>query len=102
MADNPQPTNTRSRKWCYTLNNYTPDDEASIQAWTGVRASIYGREVGENGTPHLQGAVCFENKKSFNQVRALLERAHWEKVRSRGSEAWDYCKKDGNVWEFGS
>ncbi len=50
-----------SKRWCFTLNNPEIDEISNIvlvcKGMTGV--FIIGSEVGENGTPHLQGYVEF-------------------------------------------
>jgi len=89
----------RARTYVYTLNNYTVDEEKQVQA---IEAGyhVYGREVGESGTPHLQGFIKFKNPRSFESVRKLLPRAHVEVCKAVGP-AIRYCKKDNNIWEHG-
>lgn len=90
----------RSRAWCFTLNNYVDEDYAAI-AMLGAQYTVYGKEVGETFTPHLQGYVYFSNKKSMKQLKKLLPRAHWEIRRGSHAQARDYCQKDGDYEEFG-
>lgn len=55
----------------------------------------YGREVGANGTRHLQGYVEFNKSVRFNAVRRLLgERAHVEPRRGTADQAREYCFKE--------
>lgn len=90
------------RQWCFTLNNYDVHDCAEIDAWQRVTYVVYGREVGESGTSHLQGYVVFENARSFNAVRQRLRgRGHWELTRGTPEQAAAYCKKDGDFVERG-
>lgn len=88
----------RSRAWCYTLNNYSEDDERILGALDCVYHT-YGRERGQLGTPHLQGFIYFADGKSLSTVRRLLGgRAHCE-AKSRHSSFDDcirYCHKDGD------
>lgn len=94
---------SRYRAWCYTLNNYTEDDERNLSALDCVYHT-YGRERGEMGTPHLQGFVYFADGKTLQAVRRLLGgRAHVEpKSRhSRFADCIRYCQKDGDFETFG-
>lgn len=93
---------SRSRNYCFTLNNYTDLEVADLARaeckWLG-----YGKEVGENLTPHLQGLVCFATMKSLAQVKKLpgFARAHLEKMRGSFEQAKTYCAKDGQFEERG-
>lgn len=96
------PTNQRSRGWCFTINNYTAWDDLDIERLTEeAQYVIYGKEQGENGTPHYQGFCYFSTLKSFNQLRDLLPRAHVEKQRGTLDAAIEYCKKEGDFIERG-
>lgn len=91
---------SRSRNWCFTINNYSPED---IEAVEGLKAryTIYGKEIGESGTPHLQGYICFSNGKTLKSIKKKLPRAHLEMRRGTHEQARDYCKKDGDFIELG-
>ncbi len=94
--------NTQSASWCFTLNNYTDDEVAKVRALqANANFIVYGFEIGESGTPHLQGFIQFKTRYRFSRVRTLLfERAHIEVAR-HPAEAAEYCRKDGNFEEFG-
>lgn len=84
------------------MNNYKPEDEDFLKSLKEQRYIVFGREVGKEGTPHLQGYLYFKNKKSWKQVKKLLgERYHVEEQRGTFEDAIEYCKKDGDVYEFG-
>lgn len=85
--------------YVFTLNNYTESEEKDVQAIDAVFL-LYGREVGESGTPHLQGFIKFRNARSFNAVRKLLPRAHVEICKNVGSSI-QYCRKEKNTWQKG-
>lgn len=95
-------TSTRSRNWCFTLNNYTEEEEHIVfeMAFTS-KYIVCGKERGASGTPHLQGYVAYENKKSFRQMQDVLERAHWESMKGTSEQASIYCKKEGDFFEYG-
>lgn len=90
---------SRSRAWVYTWNNYDEEDEAYLQGLES-KYHVYGREVGESGTPHLQGTIYFTSAKTFNRVKKMLPGAHIEVCVSL-HKSIEYCKKDGNFFENG-
>lgn len=84
---------TESRAWCFTLNNYTEEEDNALQAVECVYL-IYGYEVApETGTPHLQGYIRFKSAKKLEQVKAKIPRAHLEKARGSCEDNVAYCKK---------
>ena len=82
------------------MNNYTDADEARIQA-LDARFLVYGREVGAEGTPHLQGYIEYGRAVRLGGCRRDIPRAHFERRRGTAEEAAVYCRKDGNVFEKG-
>lgn len=61
---------------------------------------IYGMECGAEGTPHLQGVICFQEAKTETSVRKLLPGCHIEIARALPA-AIEYCKKEGLFYERG-
>jgi len=59
---------SRSRSWCLTVNNWTVDQLAALKGLTGVTYGVMGREVGESGTPHLQGYLRLTNATTMRGV----------------------------------
>lgn len=61
---------TRSRGWCFTINNYTELDVAQVKALEEPSSAIIaGYEVAPTtGTPHIQGYVYFLNQRSFIHI----------------------------------
>lgn len=95
----------RSRTWSFTLNNYTDDDEqfiVNLEQNKQVKYLICGKEVGAEGTHHLQGYIYFHNQKTFDQTKKFLgSRYHIEKCKGSFAENVSYCSKDGEYVEFG-
>lgn len=91
----------RARAWCFTINNPTADEITMLESIEAAYI-VYGMEVGEEGTPHVQGFIFWRNAKTLTAARrALGGRAHCEKKRGTFKEASDYCKKDGVFEERG-
>lgn len=96
----------RSRHWCFTLNNYTEQDENEIFDLAQnkeVKYGIVGREVGEaNGTPHLQGYLSFKETKSLKQcVQLFSSNPHWEMAEGNSLHNQKYCSKEEDYFEWG-
>lgn len=91
---------SRSRNFCFTLNNYTEDEYKSVFN-IGYRYIVVGKEVGESGTPHLQGFISFKSQRSFESVKSMLSRAHIEVARGTVEQNREYCIKGGDFVEQG-
>lgn len=94
-----------AKRWCFTINNYTDAEQLSLRnAGDTFSYLVFGREVGESNTPHLQGFFILATKLRLRQVKQLagLGRAHLEVSRGTPQEASQYCKKDGDFEEYGS
>lgn len=92
----------RAKNWCFTLNNYTPADLDRLSSpLEGVTYLIYGKEIGESGTPHLQGTVCFQSRKRLAAVIALIGQCHCSITRYL-LQSIEYCKKEGDFTEIGT
>lgn len=63
---------------------------------------ILAREVGESGTPHLQGYARFTKKKRLTALKKLLREAHFEVAKGTPQQNYDYCSKDGDFEEVGT
>jgi hypothetical protein len=98
----------RSKRWCFTLNNYTEEEELMLRDLVGqgmVTYLLYGHEVGEEGTPHLQGYLETKQKYSLRTLKGKLmnNRIHLEKARGSLEQNQVYCRKqDDDVFEDGS
>lgn len=86
----------QSRKFVFTVNNYTEDDIAAVKKIDCLRIKA-GLEVGKSGTRHIQGAIVFRNPRSLKAVcRDLGGRAWLEVMRGTWGDQ-KYCLKDSNV-----
>lgn len=96
---------SRVRSYCFTLNNYTEEEYTEICKELKVYDYyVIGKEIGESGTPHLQGFVFYEKKISWATLKRLMPKAAIFESKAKGkkmSNAWNYCKKEGNFIEYG-
>ena len=88
------------RRMCFTLNNYTDEEIQRIHEYRNTDKFLicYGLEVGEQGTPHVQGYAEFKNPKKFNTVKNLFPRAHIERAKGSRKQNIEYCSKDGEFF----
>jgi hypothetical protein len=93
---------SRSKNWCFTVNNFTPENETVVRTLGPTCAYlVFGRERGESGTPHLQGFVRFNDRVRFSHVlKSLPAGAHIE-VAKKPIQAAEYCEKEGDFESFG-
>lgn len=88
---------TRSRTWMFTWNNYTDADIDTVDTVCSKAAKwIYGKEVGEQGTPHLQGYIRFKNQMLFSTLRMQLKGANILMATKGDDHNYNYCSKDGD------
>lgn len=96
-----------SARFCFTICNPTDDEEQHVADTladeTRFVFGIVGREVGEGGTPHLQGFCILRRPQRMSWMRNNVSpRGHYEPARGTSVQARDYCRKDGDFDEFGS
>jgi len=94
---------SRHRSWTITVNNYTEQDELQLQRQE-CRALfiVYGREIGESGTPHLQGYIQLKNSQTLAYMKKHVHpTAHLEVARGTPLQNYTYCTKDGDFFTYG-
>ena len=86
--------NQKSRKWIFVLNNYTAVDVLHLSV-VNCQYIIAGEEVGEQGTPHLQGFVYFKHAVRFETCKRRLfgSRTHVEAAMGTVMDNVKYCTK---------
>nr|WAE42934.1 MAG: replication associated protein [Cressdnaviricota sp.] len=86
-----------SKRWVFTLNNYTQKQMAKMASYFDSCAEGYiiGEEVGEEGTPHLQGYVEFKKIMRMSENKELDKKIHWEIAKGDKQTNYNYCSKDG-------
>lgn len=101
-SGNTKTPSTRSRKWVFTLNNYTEKEFILTEKFCKVLCKNYriGKEKGEKGTPHLQGFFEFKNQITFNSLKKKISQIsskfHIEKMKGTVKQNINYCEKEGD------
>lgn len=92
------------RNFCFTLNNYTEEEEADLAETINNVADylIFGRERGVNGTAHLQGYMELKKNTRFTTLKKMWPRMHIESRRGTQQQAIAYCMKEGDYNTFGA
>lgn len=91
-ASRPNP----AKEWCFTWNNYPADFQTTLEnAFRSKSASkyIFQQEEGEEGTPHIQGAVAFTNKIRPFPYLGLPQQISWRSARGVWADQLRYCSK---------
>ncbi|AGA18388.1 hypothetical protein [uncultured marine virus] len=95
----------QSRNFTFTLNNYTQEHLTTLEILVeqkAVKGIFYGKEVGESGTPHLQGFICFTTTKSMKQCIKAIPGAHVEFMKGTIEQNVAYCSKDNDFVTLGT
>ncbi|AJD07539.1 replication-associated protein [Sewage-associated circular DNA virus-23] len=97
-----------SRKWVFTVNNYTDDEWNELKRWCMVNTkyAIMGKEVGPQcGTPHIQGYLSANKPHRRSGMVEVCRRARWEAAKGNDTQNDDYCRKAAKegreVWRHG-
>ncbi len=103
---------SRARNWLITWNNAPRSDALSDGeqfelAWSDLEFNyMVGQlEVGEEGTPHWQVYVEFDNPRRFGPLKKQFPNVHLETRRGTRDQARGYCMKEdtrvAGPWESG-
>lgn len=88
--------------WFFTFNNYEEHHIGDLEIRFREICSkyIFETEVGESGTPHLQGTIWLKTRMRWEQFN-LPKQIHWEKTRNEDA-AIQYCAKENvRVFKWG-
>ena len=96
-----------SKRWCFVLNNYTEIEEEFISSMIQnvCDRGFYSKEVGEQGTPHLQGylELTTKGRPLSSKLFGKCNRIHWEKAKGSLEENMKYCSKQNEFsFSYGS
>lgn len=93
---------SQHRSYCFTLNNYEQSEIDVIKNMKSIKYLIIGKEVGKEGTKHLQGFVAFKSTKRFDFMKKVNPRWHLEAAKGTPHQNFLYCSKDGDFEEIGT
>lgn len=85
-----------AKNWFFTWNNYTKEDlDKMLEFLNSDKVTKYAmqEELGESGTPHLQGQFVLKGKARFTEFK--MPKCHFEKTRDE-QRAAQYCLKDAS------
>lgn len=89
----------QTKKFCFTVNNWTSEQYSMLLAYCikYCHKYIIGKEIGESGTPHLQGAIWLRTRDRFSGILNKVGfHFHIEKMEGSWPQSMRYCKKDGD------
>lgn len=91
----PPPQISPSKNWCFTWNNYNSSIVPKFQTLLDFNGKyIFQEEVGDEGTPHLQGYIEFKEKvRPVSRIPAKEYPIHWEKAKGNKTQNQLYCTK---------
>lgn len=102
--DKPSKVN-EAKRWCFTYNNYPTSVLQVLQdLFNNICVKYrFQEETGENGTPHLQGAIWLKKKARWSSF-GLDKAIHWEKMNNEEASAKYCCKletRTGKLFQMG-
>lgn len=88
-----------SKSFIFTLNNYTPEEEAALKASNEFSYIFFGHEIGPKcGTPHLQGWFITKKTKRITGFKKppldMLKRAYIAIKNASDDANTQYCSKE--------
>ena len=98
-------TTLQRARWTFTLNNYALHFDYKshfIKTEFRVFRAVWRYEVGENGTPHLQGYLELQRSLRRAHVLKILPNAHWEGAKESSLVNYAYCVKGGQFDTIGN
>lgn len=88
----------------FVINNYTEEEVCQVKETIKklCKKGGFGKEVGEGGTPHLQGAMWLSKKMRYTGLHkeAGLARASFRPIRNEKAME-QYIQKEGDAWLWG-
>ncbi len=100
-----QRVDARARHWMIVWNNPELGSIDILLSITGLTKYSIQHEVGENGTPHLQGVLSFTSAKKWSTLNNFCDAKCWFQPVKNLQAVKNYCKKQatatGPSWRKG-
>lgn len=93
-------SNRGSRRYCFTLNNYTKNDWNTLSNNDFTTYICMAKEIAPTtNTPHLQGYFELKNAKTISAIKKLIEinNIHLEPAIANAEKNKSYCSKTINI-----
>lgn len=96
------PAKTRSRNYCFTLNNWTAENVTALKSMSFIGYCYMAEEIGlQRGIPHLQGYIQAKNALTFNALKKKFAKdgmhPHIESCRGSPEANITYCSKQAGI-----
>lgn len=92
---------SKSKYWCYTLNNYTKAELKKLKEYKCVYHIIGDENAPSTGTPHLQGYFEFNSEKKKTTLIKAFPNASFRITMGSGEDNKIYCSKENKIFEYG-
>jgi len=78
-----------SKTWEIRISNYTDQDITWLNTIKDeISRMVISKEVGELGTPHLQGKITFRRKYRLTALKKLHKSAHWDETKANADSLY--------------
>lgn len=94
-----------SKNFCFTLNNYSDEEYSGLLRFLRDQSEYFvvGKEVGDSGTPHIQGYCRLLRRYKILSVKdSISPRCHIEVAKGTPAHNRVYCTKGGDYEEGGT
>lgn len=83
-----------SKYWFFTYNNYTEEKLEILETFLKKNTKyVFQKEIGECGTPHLQGGfICDTKIRPIEKIG--IKEIHFEKQKGSWKDVVQYCTKE--------
>lgn len=90
-----QKQGNQSLFWCFTFNNYTEEEIEQIELVFKIECDwyVFQEEMGEEGTPHLQGTFKLKDRKRLTELKKIIVGDPHLEITKKVPNSIVYCCK---------